>query len=72
MTKAIIHNSDYPSVEVAKNAINRYFSERNDFFLRSPKRAGRKIWGEERVSSEFSEANNCKDPVYCRFPERKS
>src|SRR5665213_3039595 len=72
MTKAIIHNSDYASVEVAKNAINRYFSERNDFFLRSPKRAGRKIWGEERVPSEFSEANNCKDQVYCRFPERKS
>ena len=72
MAKAIIHNSDYPSVEAAKNAINRHFKDRNDFFLRSPKRAGRKIWGQERVPSEFSEANNCKDPVYCRFPERRS
>jgi hypothetical protein len=72
MAKAIIHNSDYPSVEAAKNAINRHFRERNEFFLRNPKRAGRKIWGQERVPSEFSEANNCKDPVYCRLPDRRS
>jgi transposase len=72
MAKAVIHNSDYLSAEATKNAINRYFKERNDFFLRNPKRAGRKIWGQERVPSEFSEAHNCKDPGYCRFPERKS
>jgi transposase len=72
MAKAIIHNSDYPSIETAKNAINRHFKERNEFFLRNPKRAGRKIWGHERVPSEFSEANNCKDPAYCRFPERRN
>jgi transposase len=64
MAKGIIHNSDYPSPEVAKNAIDRYFKERNSFFVRCPKRAGRKIWGHERVLSEFSEANNCKDPLY--------
>ena len=64
MAKGIIHNSDYPSAEAAKNAIDRYFKERNDFFVRCPKRAGRKIWGHERVPSEFSEANNCKDPLY--------
>ena len=64
MAKGIIHNSDYASAEAAKDAINRYFKERNEFFVRCPKRAGRKIWGQERVPSEFSEANNCKDPLY--------
>src|ERR1035437_2913738 len=64
MAKGIFHNSDYPSAEAAKNAIDRYLKERNDFFVRCPKRAGRKIWGHERVPSEFSEANNCKDPLY--------
>jgi transposase len=64
MAKGIIHNSNYPSTEAAKNAIDRYFNERNNFFERHPKRAGRKIWGEERVPSEFSEANNCKNPLY--------
>jgi len=64
MAKGIIHNSDYVSAEAAKDAIDRYFQERNEFFVRYPKRAGRKIWGKERVASTFSEANNCKDPLY--------
>jgi transposase len=64
MAKGIIHNSDYPSADAAKHAIDRYFQERNDFFVQCPKRAGRKIWGQERVPSAFSEANNCKDPLY--------
>jgi transposase len=72
MAKGIIHNSDYPSADAAKDAIDRYFKERNDHFVQCPKRAGRKIWGQERVPSEFSEANNCKDPLYCRLPECRS
>ena len=64
MARAIIHNSDYPSVETAKCAIDRYFEERNEHFSASPKRAGHKIWGRERVPSEFSEGHNCKDPRY--------
>lgn len=64
MAKAIIHNSDYPSVEAAQDAINRYFEDRNAHFSKHPKRAGNKIWGQERVPSEFSEAHNCKDPLY--------
>jgi transposase len=64
MAKAIIHNSDYPSVEVAKCAIDRYFVERNEQFVRHPKRAGDKIWRQERVTSEFREDQNCKDPLY--------
>ena len=64
MAKAIIHNSDYQSVEAAQDAINRYFEDRNEQFSKHPKRAGNKIWGQERVPSEFSEAHNCKDPSY--------
>jgi len=62
MARAIIHNSDYASVEVAKAAIDRYFAERNEHFQKHPRRAGKKLWGTERVESEFNEANNCKDP----------
>ena len=64
MARAIIHNSDYGSVKEAKAAIDRYFSERNLHFVQNPRRAGKKIWGEEREPSEFSCANNCKDPRY--------
>ena len=64
MARAIIHNSDYPSREAARAAIDRYFAERNEYFLRNPRRAGKKIWGKERVASEFSEGHNCKDPEY--------
>lgn len=62
MARAIIHNSDYASVDAAKAAIDRYFAERNDHFKKHPQRAGKKLWGNERVEPEFNEANNCKDP----------
>lgn len=64
MARAIIHNSDYASVEECKAAIDRHFVERNEFFQAHPKRAGNKIWGKERVSPVFSPYNNCKDPSY--------
>ncbi|MEK7677850.1 MAG: IS630 family transposase [Verrucomicrobiota bacterium] len=64
MAKAIIHNSDYPSVDACKAAIDRHFKERNRHFRAHPKRAGKKIWGKELVPPEFSESNNCKDPRY--------
>ena len=64
MSRAIIHNSDYASVDAAKEAIDRYFAERNAHFAKHPKRAGKSLWGKERSSIEFSEANNCKDPSY--------
>jgi transposase len=64
MARAIIHNSDYPSIQAAKDAIDRYFAERNEHFSKHPKRAGEKIWGKERVPSEFFEGQNCKDPLY--------
>ncbi len=62
MAKAIIHNSDYQSVEGCKSAIDRYFAERNEHFKKNPKKAGKKIWGEELVEARFNESNNCKDP----------
>jgi hypothetical protein len=64
MAKAIIHNSDYQCEDEAKAAIDRYFQERNEHFRRHPKRAGNKVWGQERVSSVFTEGQNCKDPKY--------
>ena len=62
--RGVIHNSNYKSIDEAKAAFDRYFKERNDHYRENPKRAGKKIWGEERVASEFSEGNNCKDPRY--------
>ena len=64
MAKAIIHNSDYASVEECKKAIDRYFTDRNKHFKENPKRAGNKIWGKEITKAEFHESNNCKDPHY--------
>jgi len=62
MSKAIIHNSDYQSVDACKAAIDRHFRERNQHFKADPKRAGDKIWGKERVPPIFGESNNCKAP----------
>jgi len=64
MASAIIYNSDYESTKAAMDAIDRYFKERNQHFLDNPKRAGNKICGMERTSSEFAASNNCKDPAY--------
>jgi hypothetical protein len=67
MARAIIHNSDYESVEVCKAAIDRYFAERNAYFRANPKRAGKKIWGLENSPSVFSPSNNCKAPKRCFY-----
>jgi transposase len=64
MSRAIIQNSDYQSVDDAKAAIDRYFSERNAHFRDHPRRAGVKVWGKEPAPSKFSEFNNCKDPRF--------
>ena len=44
MKRAVVHNSDYRSVEEMKAAISTHFHERNEFFKHNPKRAGKKIW----------------------------
>lgn len=64
MARAIIHSSDYPSVEAAREAIDRYFDDRNRHFVEHPRRAGNKIWGLERTPPSFDPANNCKAPEY--------
>lgn len=64
MARAIIHNSDFPSLETAQKSIDKYFAERNEHFSHHPKRAGQKIWGDERTPSKFSVSHNCKDPKY--------
>ncbi|MDH2384272.1 IS630 family transposase [Bradyrhizobium sp. CER78] len=64
MARAIIHNSNYGSIDEAKAAIDRYFCERNAHFKGNPRRAGGKLWGKEREPAEFSPSNNCKDPRF--------
>ena len=40
MARGIIHNSDYHSVEAMKDAIDRYYAERNEHFRIHPKEQG--------------------------------
>ena len=61
MAKAIIHNSNYSSVDESKSAIDQHFKERNEYFQQHLKAAGNKIWGKENSQPQFSETNNCKD-----------
>ena len=44
MKRAVVHHSNYQSVNEMKEAISRYFRERNEYFQENPKRAGNKIW----------------------------
>jgi len=60
LSKSVIHNSDYHSVAECTAAIDRYFSKRNKYYLENPQRAGKKIWGKERVIPVFDKANVCK------------
>jgi transposase len=64
MARAIVHNSNYGSMQEASDAIDRYFAERNEYYIDNPRRAGRKIWGAERTAPSFDSANNCKDPSF--------
>jgi hypothetical protein len=64
MSRAILHNSDYASLSDAQDAIRRYIEARNSAFKKTPQKAGKAIWGKERVASKFSEAGTCKDPWY--------
>lgn len=64
MARAVIHNSNYESAEDCKSRVDRYFFERNHYYMAHPKRAGNKIWGKERVVPVFKVSNNCKDPMY--------
>jgi transposase len=61
LARAVIHNSDYKTVDECKEAIDIYFAERNAAYKKKPRRAGKKIWGAELVEPRFSPSNNCKD-----------
>jgi hypothetical protein len=61
-----LRDSDYQSVEEAMQAIDRYCEERNEAFQKTPRRAGKKVWGKERVVAAFTESINCKDPRFMR------
>ena len=72
------HNTPYvelaplPSSAQFLNVIESVFSgmakaiihNSNQAFLERPKRAGKKIWGQEVVKPVFKESNNCKDSHY--------
>jgi len=62
MAAAIIENSNYNSVSEAKATIDRHFKDRNEYFLKNAKRAGKKIWGSELVPAESKAGQNCKNP----------
>jgi len=64
MSRAVIHNSDFKDATQARDAIDAYLADRNEFYRLHPKRAGRKLWGHERSEAEFREENNCKDPKF--------
>ena len=64
MARAVIHNSDYATVADAQAAITRYLEDRNRSFAIAPRRAGRSIWGLERMPAAFAVTNNCKDVRY--------
>jgi hypothetical protein len=53
MARAILHNSNYESADACRGAMDRYFAERNRAFLEHPRRAGKKIWGKERVEASL-------------------
>jgi transposase len=59
LAKAVIHNSNYMSLDACKEAIDLHFQTRNRHFIENPKRAGKKIWGKETVAPQFIETNNC-------------
>nr|WP_255496321.1 IS630 family transposase [Mucilaginibacter sp. FT3.2] len=61
MSKSVIRNSDYESLEDCKAAIDRYFLKRNNYYMDNHKRAGNKIWGKEKVKPVFDKANICRN-----------
>jgi transposase len=64
LARSVIHHSDYPSVGHCKAAIDQHFKDRNRHFALHPKKAGKKIWGQERTVAEFRDSHNCKDPTW--------
>ncbi|MFD0765455.1 IS630 family transposase [Mucilaginibacter lutimaris] len=60
LAKAVIHNSDYQSVDECRKAIDCHFHARNAHYKKHPLKAGKKIWGSEIVVPEFNEGKHAK------------
>ena len=63
MKRAVVHHSDYQSEEEMKSAISGHFVERNAYFKKNPKRAGKKIW----EIDFFLDYNNMKFGDYMKW-----
>jgi len=63
MKRAIIDLSDYQSEEEMKTAISLHFDERNRFFRKNPRRAGKKIW----EIDFFRDYGNLESGNYCDY-----
>lgn len=59
-------SSIFPAATPLKHLVPLANQHKLQFFysLYSLIRSGRKIWGTERTTAEFNQANNCKDPAY--------
>ena len=62
MARAIIHNSDYQSVEEAMQAIDRHFEERNEAFRKNPRREARRYGGKNESLPFSPKAITAKTP----------
>src|SRR5215471_6350121 len=60
MAKGIIHNSDYPSAEAAKEAIDRYFKERNDHFSNARSAPDERPGGRSGCQASFPKQTTAK------------
>ncbi|RFZ92857.1 IS630 family transposase [Mucilaginibacter conchicola] len=60
MARSVIHNSDYQSLEECCRAIDAHFEKRNRFFKDHPQKAGKMIWGKEKVPAVFDKSNLCR------------
>lgn len=54
--RAVVDNSNYESAAEMKKALDRHFTDRNQYFSNNPKRAGNKIWDKEIFDIEFFES----------------
>ncbi|WP_317897756.1 transposase [Aurantibacillus circumpalustris] len=59
MYRAVIQNSNYATRELCIKAMIRHVEERNIYYKKNPKKAGKKIWGNEQTLPVFKATNNC-------------
>jgi len=60
LKRAVIHHSDYASKVDMKTAISKHFCDRNGYFEKNPKRAGKKMW----EIDFFEDIDNIKSGTY--------